>query len=108
MIYIHTYGVGKFGKEIRRTVHETKESAEAAQKVLGGEFKAYREADSSVDVIEVEHMRDVLDSEVSELIDSMTCHGPGCPWEEPGSPEWDCAKVNTLNKINSIIDEVYQ
>lgn len=36
MIYIHTYGVGKFGKEIRRTVHETKESAEAAQKVLGG------------------------------------------------------------------------
>lgn len=41
MIYIHTYGVGKFGKEIRRTVHETKESAEASQKVLGGEFKAY-------------------------------------------------------------------
>ena len=47
MIYIHTYGVGKFGKEIRRTVHESKESAEAAQKVLGGEFKAYREADTN-------------------------------------------------------------
>lgn len=30
MIYIHTYGVGKFGKEKRRTVHETKESAEAS------------------------------------------------------------------------------
>lgn len=108
MIYIHTYGVGKFGKEIHRTVHETKESAEAAQKVLGGELKAYREADSSVGVIEVEHMREVIDSEVSELIDNMTCHGPGCPWEEPGSPEWDCAKVNALNKINRIIDEVYQ
>lgn len=108
MIYIHTYGVGKFGKEIRRTVHETKESAEASQKVLGGEFKAYREADDSIDIAEVEYMREVLDSEVSELIDNMTCHGPGGPWEEPGSPEWDCAKVNTLNKINRIIDGVYQ
>lgn len=44
MIYIHTYyGIGKFGKEIRRTVHETKESAEAAQKVLGGIVKQYKE-----------------------------------------------------------------
>ena len=47
MIYIHTYGVGRFGKEIRRTVHEMKESAEASQKVLGGEFKAYREVDTN-------------------------------------------------------------
>lgn len=47
MIYIHTYGVGKFGKEIRRTVHENKESAEFAQKVLGGELKAYRESDTN-------------------------------------------------------------
>lgn len=43
MIYIHTYGVGKFGKEIHRTVHDTKESAEAAQKVLGGVVKQYKE-----------------------------------------------------------------
>lgn len=43
MIWIHTYGVGKFGKEIRRTVHETKESAEAARKVLGGAVKQYKE-----------------------------------------------------------------
>lgn len=43
MIYIHNYGIGKFGKEIRRTVHETKESAEAAQKVLGGIVKQYKE-----------------------------------------------------------------
>lgn len=43
MIYIHTYGVGKFGKDIRRTAHETKESAEAARKVLGGIVKQYKE-----------------------------------------------------------------
>lgn len=53
-------------------------------------------------------MRNVLESEVSELIDNMTCHGPGGPWEEPGSPEWDCAKVDTMNKISEIIDEVYE
>ena len=39
MIYVHTYGVGKFGKEIHRTVHDTKESAEASRKVLGGTIK---------------------------------------------------------------------
>lgn len=108
MIYIHTYCVGKFGKEIHRTVHDTKESAEAAQKVLGGEFKAYRESDDSVDCWLVEHMRNVLESEVSELIDNMTYHGPGGTWGEPGSPEWDCAKVDTMNKISDIIDGVYQ
>lgn len=108
MIYIHTYGIGKFGKEIRRTVHETKESAEESQKVLGGEFKAYREAEDSVECWQIEHMRNVLESEVSELIDNMTCHGPGGPWEEPGSPEWDCAKVDTMNKISEIIDGVYE
>lgn len=43
MIYVHTYGVGKFGNEIHRTVHDTKESAEAARKVLGGAVKQYKE-----------------------------------------------------------------
>ena len=43
MIYIHTYGVGRFGKEIHRTVHDTKESAEAAKKVLGGTVRQYKE-----------------------------------------------------------------
>lgn len=43
MIWVHTYGVGKFGKEIRLTVHETKESAEFAKKVLGGIVKQYKE-----------------------------------------------------------------
>lgn len=43
MIYIHTYGVGKFGREIHRTVHDKKESAEAARNVLGGAVKQYKE-----------------------------------------------------------------
>lgn len=43
MIWIHTYGVGKFGKEILRIVHEKKESAEFSQKVLGGIVKQYKE-----------------------------------------------------------------
>lgn len=108
MIWLHTYGIGKFGKEIRLTVHETKESAEAAQKVLGGEFKAYRDAEDSVECWQIEHMRNVLESELSEIIDNMMCQGPGGPWEELGSPEWDYAKADIMDKISEIIDEVYE
>lgn len=32
MIYIHTYGIGKFGKEIRRTVHETRNQQKRRKK----------------------------------------------------------------------------
>ena len=41
MIYIHTYGIGKFKKNIIRTIHDTKESAERCKAVLGGEIEEY-------------------------------------------------------------------
>ncbi|QLF85348.1 hypothetical protein STSR3_64 [Salmonella virus STSR3] len=41
MIWVHTYGIGKFKHTILRTVHDTEESAKFAQEVLGGEIVAY-------------------------------------------------------------------
>lgn len=36
MIWIHTYGVGPFQKNVLSTIHDSEESALASQKVLGG------------------------------------------------------------------------
>lgn len=107
MIYVHTYYTGKFNSVKHVRVCDSFDEAFNQKKVLGGEVNAYREADESIDHSLVEYVRELIDSEVSELIDSMTCHGPGGPWEDPGSPEWDCAKVNTMNKISDIIDALY-
>lgn len=41
MIWVHTYGIGKFKRTILRTVHDTEESAKFVQEVLGGEIVAY-------------------------------------------------------------------
>lgn len=102
MIYIHSYGVGKFGIKQIRNIYDTLDEAMAQQRVLGGVVQAFE----SVENIGIEryHIEQVLLSEVSELIDNMTNHSPGSPWEEPGSPEWDCAKVDTINLFSKIIN----
>lgn len=41
MIYIHTYGIGKFGSTERKAVHDTLESANASVSVLGGVVQAF-------------------------------------------------------------------
>lgn len=41
MIYIHTYGVGKFGSKQIRNIHDTLDEAIAQQRVLGGVVEAY-------------------------------------------------------------------
>lgn len=43
--------------------------------------------------------------EISSLIDDMSNHSPLGMWENPGSPEWDCAKVEALNTIRKILDD---
>lgn len=108
MIWIHTYYTGKFNSVMHKRVYDNYEAVRAQHAVLGGEINAYREAYDSVECWSVERMRYLLESEVSELIDNMTCHAPGRPWGEPGSPEWDIAKVDAMNKISEIIDEVYE
>lgn len=102
MIYIHSYGVGKFGSKQIRNIHDTLEEAQAQQRVLGGVVQAFE----SVEDIAVEryHIEQVLLSEVSELIDNMSNHSPGSPWEEPGSQAWDCAKVEAINLFSDILN----
>ena len=53
-----------------------------------------------------EHIRDLIVDEVSCLIDDMSNHSPLGRWENPGSPEWDCAKVEALNNIRKLLNEI--
>lgn len=53
-----------------------------------------------------EHIRDLIVDEVSCLIDDMSTHSPLGRWENPGSPEWDCAKIEALNNIRKLLNEI--
>lgn len=53
-----------------------------------------------------EHILDLIVDEVSCLIDDISNHSPLGRWEHPGSPEWDCAKVETLNNIRKLLNEI--
>ena len=53
-----------------------------------------------------EHIRDLIVDEISCLIDDMSNHSPFGRWEHPGSPEWDCAKVETLNNIRKLLNAI--
>lgn len=45
MIWVHTFGIGKFGSKIITNIHHSAESAEASRRVLGGKVKVYREVE---------------------------------------------------------------
>lgn len=103
MIFIHTFSVGIDGnRKEQRKIYDTLDEAMAQQRVLGGVVQAFE----SVENIESEryHIEQVLLSEVSELIDNMTNHSPGSPWEDPDSPAWDCAKVEAINLFSDILN----
>nr|DAP74238.1 MAG TPA: hypothetical protein [Caudoviricetes sp.] len=51
MIWIHTYGVGKFGSKIIRNIHDTEESALASQEVLGGTVQCYMRKPQGFDLV---------------------------------------------------------
>lgn len=53
-----------------------------------------------------EHILDLIVDEVSCLIDDISNHSPLGRWEHPGSPEWDCAKVEILNNIRKLLNEI--
>ena len=109
MIYVHTYGTGKFGKEIHRSFHDTKESAEAQKDVLGGRVDEYVHSTECIDLFELEHMREVMNCEVSEIIDGFSSDSPGSPGShEVGGSEWDICKVAAMNRVNNIFDGEYQ
>lgn len=102
MIYIHTYGVGKFGKTIHKEVHDTEEAAMKQHAVLGGSVQCFMPLEVVV------HMGQVLESEVSEIIDDFSGKDPGFSGSfEPGSSEWDCRKVKAMNMVKQILDGDY-
>ncbi|WEY17721.1 hypothetical protein VC1_62 [Vibrio phage Vc1] len=103
MIWVHTYGIGKFKHTILRTVHDTEESAKFAQEVLGGEIVAYEKVEDLEELND--HIKEIVVNEVAYLIDSLSTEAPGSTLElEPGSTEWDCWKVKTLNNFAEILD----
>lgn len=53
-----------------------------------------------------EAVKDLVVDEIACLIDDMSNHSPGCQWQEPGSPEWDCAKVEALNNIRKLLNAI--
>lgn len=102
MIWIHKYGVGKFGRRIITRVHDSEESAMKQHAVLGGSVQCFMPID------DVAHMGHVLESEVSEIIDDFSTRAPGFAGSfEPGSSEWDCRKVKAVNMVRQILDGDY-
>ncbi|AGF87867.1 hypothetical protein FDI94_gp37 [Salmonella phage FSL SP-126] len=106
MIYIHSYGVGKFGSKQIRNIHDTLEEAKAQQRVLGGVVQTFESVENiESEWIEREHIKEIVVDEVACLIDDLTTDEPGSPRNyEPGSTQWDCWKVKTLGNIRDIMD----
>lgn len=102
MIYIHTYRIGKFANKQIRNIYDTLDDAKAQKRVLGGVIQAFEPVE---DIEHREHLKEIVVDEISLLIDDMTNHRPGSPWEEAGSTGWDCAKVATLNNFRELLDD---
>lgn len=99
MIWLHTYGVGKFGKRIIKTIHESAESAEDSRKVLGGTVEQFMSAEEVA--IEKYHIANAVSQEVSDIIDDFSKHDPAFY----GSPGWDSKKLKACNMMSQIIEE---
>lgn len=105
MIYLHRYRIASgHSYKDRVTVYDDLEKALGQCRVIGGSIQAY----VAVEDLEVrEQAKEVLLDEVADLIDCMSHRAPGSPRElEPGSPEWDCYKLNRLNIIRNLLDEI--
>ena len=102
MIYIHTYGIGKFSSKQMRNVHDTLDEALAQQRVLGGVIQAFE----SVENIAInESIKDLVLDEVSCIIDDYSTRAPGFDFE-PGSPEWYCRKIIRLNVVRNLLSGI--
>ncbi|QRV71225.1 hypothetical protein U136B_025 [Escherichia phage U136B] len=104
MIYIHSYGVGKFGSKQIRNIHDTLEEAQAQQRVLGGVVQAFE----SVENLGInEQIKEIVVDEVACIIDDFSTKAPGSARElEPGSIEWDLYKVGVLNRLRELLAEI--
>ena len=104
MIYIHSYGVGKFGSKQIRNIHDTLEEAQAQQRVLGGVVQAFE----SVENLGInEQIKEIVVDEVACIIDDFSTKAPGSARElEPGSSEWDLYKIGVLNRLRELLAEI--
>ncbi len=105
MIYLHRYRIASgHSYKDRVTVYDDLQKALGQCRVIGGSIQAY----AAVEDLEArEQAKEVLLDEVADLIDCMSHRAPGSPRElEPGSPEWDCYKLNRLNIIRNLLDEI--
>ena len=105
MIYLHRYRIASgHSYKDRVTVYDDLEKALGQCRVIGGSIQAY----AAVEDLEArEQAKEVLLDEVADLIDCMSHRAPGSPRElDPGSPEWDCYKLNRLNIIRNLLDEI--
>lgn len=105
MIYLHRYRIASgHSYKDRVTVYDDLEKALGQCRVIGGSIQAYAAVE---DLKAREQAKEVLLDEVADLIDCMSHRAPGSPRElEPGSPEWDCYKLNRLNIIRNLLDEI--
>ena len=102
MIYIHTYGVGKFASKRIRNVHDTLNEASAQQRVLGGVIQSFKSVE---DVVMSERIKDLVLDEVSCIIDDYSTRDPGFDFD-PGSPELDCRKIIRLNVVRNLLSGI--
>lgn len=104
MIYVHSYGVGKFGSKQIRNIHDTLDEAMAQKRVLGGVVQAFESVEN---IAANEYYKDVVVDEVSTIIDELSTSALGSPRDlEAGSQAWDSYKVKTLNNIRELLDEI--
>ncbi|QGF21218.1 hypothetical protein KMB89_gp19 [Citrobacter phage HCF1] len=73
MIYIHTYGIGKFASKEMRAIHDTLEEAQAKQRVLGGVIQTFE----PVEDLELnEAIKEIVVDEVACIIDELSTDAP--------------------------------
>lgn len=99
MIWLHTYGIGKFGRKIRKSIHPSEQEALDSQKVLGGTVERFH-SDEDV-AINNYHAANALRQEMSDIIDDFSKHDPVFY----GSPGWDAKKLKACNMVSQIIEE---
>lgn len=99
MIYIHSYGVGKFGSKQIRNIHDTYEEALAQQRVLGGVIQAFESVES------IALINEVALSEISQLIDDLISEELGSPRSMNLTDEqWNEYKHNSMENIKRILN----
>lgn len=102
MIYILKKHYGLV-KRLVTSVYYDGAKAKAEHELIGGELIACIPAEDVF--IAQHHIADLVADEVAAIIDELSTSAPGSPRElEPGSPEWDCYKLQRLNNIRTIIE----